>query len=717
MILTAKGLSEIKSIPPAPLFEQAIQDAISELESVVDKGTDVPIPKDMGGGYTHEQHKRNYRYMLLAGALYQILEEVRYASFVKRTLFTYADLYKNLPLHPAEKSYARGKLFWQCLNEANWLVYTSQAYDCIYEYLSKQERQTLETELFKPFADFLSIENPRFFNRIHNHSTWGNAAVGMMGIAMRDEELVQRALYGLDLPERDLGVKDNDGGYIYEEGKATAGFFAQIDHAFSPDGYYTEGPYYQRYAMTPFLLFAQSLDTYNLDLQIFAYRDSLLIKAVSALLHQTSASGAFFPLNDAQKGMSIHANSVITAVNIAFGQDPNPQLVRVARQQGKVSLDQNGAAIAKAIQKAEGLEVEKPSVLLRDGAKGKQGGLAILRSKNITVPVKCTAQGLGHGHYDKLSISVYDGETEVLQDYGAARWVNIDQKAGGRYLPENNSWAKQSIAHNTLVVNQRSHFGGEYALASENHSEILFTEFQREELQFVMAKETHAYKGIELYRGVILWTNAHFKNPLLIDLTYAISDQAHQYDLPFHHAGQFLQANFDLEMIQPPAILGESHGYEHVYQEALGSIEGEMLQFSWMKDRRFYTISSIAEDKDQAILARIGANDPSFNLRRDPFLIHRKRHSRNPIFLTVIEAHGTYDPVSELPEGLYTSIQSIDLMYHDADYSLFSISTKENKKWTFMLAHQASNRESLHQIQIDNLRYEWQGPIHLFSQP
>lgn len=717
LILTAKGVEAIKAKTHAQLFEQAIKDAVAELEPVMKAGTDVPVPKDMGGGYTHEQHKRNYRYMLLAGALYQILEEDRYAAFVKNTLFTYADLYKDLPLHPSEKSYARGKLFWQCLNEANWLVYTSQAYDCIYDFLSKKERQQLEQELLRPFADFLSVENPRFFNRVHNHSTWGNAAVGMMGIAMGDEELIQRALYGLKLDKKDLGAKDNDGGYIYEKGKAKAGFFAQIDNAFSPDGYYTEGPYYQRYAMTPFMLFAQALDNYDADLKIFEYRNGLLLKAVFALLHQTSASGEFFPLNDAQKGMSIHANSVITAVNIAYGQDPNPQLAEVARHQGKVSLDQNGAAIAQAIQAGMGLEAVKSSVLLRDGAAGKQGGLAILRNKEITVPFKCTAQGLGHGHYDKLSISVFDGETEVLQDYGAARWVNVDQKAGGRYLPENNSWAKQSIAHNTLVVDQSSHFGGKYAIANENHSEIIFTDYSNKDLQYVLGKESNAYEGIEMYRGLILWTNEAFEKPLVIDLTYALSDKVHQYELPFHHAGQFLQANFKYQTTQPPAVMGDKHGYQHVYQEAIGTIEGNLLQFNWMKDKKFYTISSITDAQDEAIHARIGANDPSFNLRKDAFLIHRKKDSRNPVFLSIIEAHGDYDPVSELPNGLYSSIQQVELLHHDAEYTLFSISNKENEKWTFMLSHQTSDQETLHKIELEDQVFEWQGAIHVISQP
>ena len=178
-----------------------------------------------------------------AGVLFQILEDEKYANYVRDMLFQYEAMYKDLPLHPQTRSYARGKLFWQCLNDSNWLVYAAQGYDAIYDWLSEKERNKLETNLFRPFADHISIESPQFFNRVHNHSTWGAAAVGMIGLVMQDEELINRALYGLKDDGLEVGAKDNDGGFIKVEGQG-AGFFANLNEPFSPDGYYTEGPYY-----------------------------------------------------------------------------------------------------------------------------------------------------------------------------------------------------------------------------------------------------------------------------------------------------------------------------------------------------------------------------------------------------------------------------------------------------------------------------------------
>ncbi len=193
LIMTKAGVEKIRSeLGTVPLFDATLEKVRAEVDAEIELGIDTPIPKDYSGGYTHERHKRNFFIMQKAGVLYQILEDDHYARYVRDMLFQYEAMYKDLPLHPKERSYARGKLFWQCLNDANWLVYASQAYDAVYEFLSAGERERLEKNLFRPFADHCSVDSPQFFNRVHNHSTWGNAAVGMIGLAMNDDELVER---------------------------------------------------------------------------------------------------------------------------------------------------------------------------------------------------------------------------------------------------------------------------------------------------------------------------------------------------------------------------------------------------------------------------------------------------------------------------------------------------------------------------------------------
>ncbi|MCZ0954788.1 MAG: alginate lyase family protein, partial [Rhodospirillaceae bacterium] len=656
----------------------------------------------------------NFLILQQAGVLFQILEDEKYAIYIRDMLFQYEAMYKDLPLHPRERSYARGKLFWQCLNDSNWLVYVSQAYDAIHDWLSEEERQTLERNLLRPFADFISIENPQFFNRVHNHSTWGSAAVGMIGLVMEDEELVQRALYGIRDNAVGVGATDDDGGFIRVEGQR-AGFLANLEEPFSPDGYYTEGPYYQRYAMYPFLVFAQSLHNVRPDLSIFEHKNGVLLKGVDALLSLSDADGEFFPLNDAQKGMSYHSRELVTAVDIAYlvgGQDP--RLLSIAEDQGQVLLDDAGFSVAAAIRDGRAQPFEKSSINLTDGPDGQQGGVAVLRQgeEDLTLVFKYAAQGLSHGHYDKLSFSLYEQGDEVLQDYGMARFVNIEQKGGGNYLTENTTWAKQTIAHNTLTQNETSHFDGKYEIGSQHHSELHFFDASDSNVQVVSALETNAYPGTTMKRTMAFIRNESFEKPFLLDIFKINSDTANQYDLPFYFMGQVMQSNFAYGSPSALRALGERNGYQHLYLEGTGRPSGNNTVLSWMGNGKFYTLTSATHAADELLFTRIGANDPEFNLRRDAAFIIRRNGAVDTVFATAVEPHGSYNPVTEIAVNSSSNIAELNVVYDDEDYTAVTIEDVQGQTNIFILSNEDPAATKEHALEVNGRAYEWSGPWH-----
>ena len=713
LLMTKAGVETIRAeLGTVPLFDATVKRVQAEVDAEIELGIDTPIPKDYSGGYTHERHKRNYLMAQQAGALFQILGEEQYAEYVRDMLFQYEAMYRDLPLHPKTRSYARGKLFWQCLNDANWLVFMSQAYDAIYEWLSEDERKALEENLFRPFADHISVDSPKFFNRIHNHGTWGNAAVGMIGLVMGDDELVNRALYGVSFDGLDLSAKDNDGGYIYSKEKK-AGFLANLEGPFSPDGYYTEGPYYQRYAMYPFLVFAQGLHNSKPELEIFENDGKVLLEAVDALLQLSDADGEFFPLNDGQKGMSYHAGSVVTAVNIAYhlgGEDP--RLLSIAESQGEVILDDAGFAVAAAIRDGKAKAYEKKSVNLSDGPDGDQGGVAVLRHGNehLSLVFKYAAQGLSHGHYDKLSISLYEKGEEVLQDYGLARFVNIEQKGGGNYLPENKTWAKQTIAHNTLTQNETSHFQGDYDIGSQHHSNLHFFDISNPDVQVVSATESNAYPGTEMHRTVALIKNGNFEKPFVLDILRVVAEEYNQYDLPYYFLGQVLQANFEYDLPASLNALGEKNGYQHLYLEGIGKPSSDNAKFSWMDNGRFYTLTSATDASDELLFTRIGANDPDFNLRRDAAFMIRRDNVGSTVFATVIEPHGSYSPVSELAVNSNGGIAALRIVYDTSDYTAVSLEGQLGEASLFIVSNADASPSRQHQLKLGDRTHRWTGP-------
>ncbi|MFZ4771919.1 MAG: alginate lyase family protein, partial [Ferruginibacter sp.] len=362
----AEALSVKKNIPAFPLLTQSYNDIKKEVDEFVGKDIDVPFPKDPAGGYTHDKHKANYTLMFNSGILYNLTGDRKYATLVKDMLLKYAVLNPTLKNHPQATSTSPGRIFWQALNDANWMVYAGMAYDLIYNELSLEERKKIEEGAFKPEVDYFTKDLKEWFDRLHNHSVWACAGVGIIGIASNNKDYVDMALYGIDK-------------------KGKTGFIAQMDNLFSPDGYYTEGPYYVRYAILPYMLFANAINNTNPSLKIFDHRNKILQKALMTCLQQTNTNGVFFPMNDAIKDKNYTTNEIVTAINIAwkvYGSDQG--LLKIAKTQNRVMLNQGGAAIAAAIKSNKNIISFYPykTIESTDGVRGDEGGISVLRNGN-----------------------------------------------------------------------------------------------------------------------------------------------------------------------------------------------------------------------------------------------------------------------------------------------------------------------------------------------
>jgi len=83
----------------------------------------IPVPKDPGGGYTHEQHKKNATLIYNAGQIYSM-----------------------------------------------WLLNVSQSYAAIKDTLTQEQRDKIETDLLRNMADLLAMiimSNRRYWASIN----------------------------------------------------------------------------------------------------------------------------------------------------------------------------------------------------------------------------------------------------------------------------------------------------------------------------------------------------------------------------------------------------------------------------------------------------------------------------------------------------------------------------------------------------------------------
>ncbi len=706
LLLTKKGVADMKeSLGSVPKFDRSVEQLVAEADAALLKALCIPEPKDGGGGYSHEMHKLNYYDMYACGVAYQLTGKKAYAEKVKEILYSYAEMYPQLGYHPLGLSKTPGRIFWQTLNETVWLVHTSVAYDCVYDFLSSKDRSYLEKNLFRPMAEFIMNGTPDYtennvtFNKMHNHGSWATTAVGMIAIAMGDDDMLDKALYGSD-----------------KTGK-NGGFVKQLDYLFSPDGYFTEGAYYHRYAIWPFVTFAQCIDNYRPELKIFEYRDGIILKAVNALV-QMAYDGVFLRFNDALE-KDYNAQELIYAVSIAYNADKtNKMLLSIARDyQDKVLVSDAGYAVAKAVVDGEAEEVRFSSVFYRDGGKGDEGGIAFIRSAdpdlNSLVSFKATSHGLSHGHYDKLTFAYYDNGNEIITDYGASRFVNIEAKYKGHYTHQNKSYAMSTIAHNTLVVDEKSHFDGKIKVSSKYHSDIYHVDFDNPGFQVVAAKETNAAPGVEMFRCLAYAEVPFLEYPLIMDVLKADSDTPHQYDYPIHYNGHMINLSvpYDraLEVMKP---LGKENGYHHLWVEAQAKGGEQTTAYTWLTGHRMYSISTNTTPDTEVYLARIGANDPDFNLRNEPMYMLREKNASDHVFASCVETHGKYDLQVEQSANLVRSCKGVEV-YSNDEALVVKYSFINDNSVLFCVAFKDNSTDAEHTVEVDGKPVKWTGPVSM----
>ena len=671
LMLTKANVAAVrKGVTTYPLLRQSYQTVKNAADKALASPIVVPIPKDGGGGYTHEQHKKNYSNMLNAATAYQISGEKKYADYVKNVLLNYASQYEKWPLHPKRKSEDDGgRIFWQSLNDFVWQIYTIQAYDLVYDGLPAADRKTIEEKLFVPILKFFTEDRYDVFNKIHNHGTWNLAAVGITGYVLNKKEYVETAING--------SKKDGKTGYL-----------AQINQLFSPDGYYMEGPYYQRYALLPFVLFAKAINNYEPSRKIFDYRDKLLSKAIQTSLQTSYTDKTFFPINDAIKDKTYESIELVYGVNLAYADiKPEVDLLDIARQQNRVIVSDAGLKVAADLAAGKTVPFKYQTLFIKDGAKGEDGGLGILRSGPNTdqqaVVMKAASQGMGHGHFDRLGLLFYDNTTEIFPDYGAARFLNIDTKNGGGYLPENNTFAKQTVAHNALVVDQTSHFNAKVGPADKTSPSLLYFSSQPN-LKVVSAKEANAYADVTMIRTSALVKVDGLEKPLLIDVVQAQSAKSHQYDLTFWYKGQLVNTSFPVAAkADGLTALGTKNGYQHLWLNASNKIEDKAGMVGLLNKNRFYTTHFASDNPLEVKLVSIGANDPEMNLV-DGKAFMLSSSGQNQTFASITETHGGTDPINETVSSALPSISELKIVKSDAQQTVISFKLND-KTYTYQI--------------------------------
>jgi hypothetical protein len=350
------------------------------------------------------------------------------------------------------------------------------------------------------------------------------------------------------------------------------------------------------------------------------------------------------------------------------------------------------------------------SVEFTDGFDGTRGGLGILRTGSgrdaTMLLMKYGVHGQGHGHFDKLQFTLFDDGREVIPDYGFSRWINVEPKQGGRYLPENDSYAMQTIAHNTVVVDTTTQSAGSEKVDEGVWGERHFFDVRNPKLQAMSARANREYPGVRMQRTMLLVRDARLPYPVALDLYRLSSDTPHVYDYPIHFRGQLVTTNVKYTpALRTQEALGASYGYQHLWREAAGRADSA-VQVTWLDGNRYYTATTAAAPGTELLFARTGARDSSFNLISEPMYLLRRRGA-NVLFASAIEPHGYFDEPSERSEQARPQIHEVHVLASTDEGTVVEVIGNAGLRWTVMVSNGPASATAAHRVGT----YQWTGNV------
>lgn len=456
--------------------------------------------------FAHHQYTAQMQDLGLA---YAFTADRRYAGRAREILLAYAEKYPRYQVHDirGQDRPSGGKRFAQTLDEAVDLVRVAWAYDLVYEALAPEDRAAIENDFLRPSVAVISR------NRAgkSNWQSWHNAAITAVGFCLGDDEMVRAAL---DDPQN--------------------GFRYQMEASVLADGWWYEGaPSYHFYALAALAYTTEA--AYHAGVNLYhSERYKSLFDAPLELVYPDLTLPA---LNDADRFSLIGQDRLYELAYARFGDE---RYLPLLGRGGRRSLE---ALLVGAGELPAGGELRLESV--------NQGGLgcAVLRD-GAGDEARCLLldygpHGGGHGHPEKLQILLYGLGQELAPDAGRLAYS----------VPMHSTWYRQTLAHNTIVVAQKSQ------QPAEGKSVLFHAEPGFQAARAICAG---AYEGVALDRTVIMLPD------YILDVYRAHADAPHTYDWVHHNAGRLRVDAITFDCKQP---LGKDNGYQHL--EGLRRVEVE----------------------------------------------------------------------------------------------------------------------------------------------
>lgn len=430
------------------------------------------------GAIRYMQHNRLARAALALAVVYGIEKDRAYADKAAQILLEYASAYPG-----AHTGATEGGMMYQSLCEAVWIIPLAQAYDLIFysRSLSEDQKRMVEDKLFRPVAEGLE--------RVGIDGNWGSwhlSAVGVIGLAIKDPEMVNYALESLK---------------------------SQLGNQLGEDGLWPESVHtYHFYPLSAFVLFAEGCYRAGIDLYGWEVGPGRSLKAMFAAPLQYMYPSFRLPaINDGWYQAFLPLD-LYEVAHRRWDDSAFAWVLKKGYKIGESPLDKAQSASPGSFTRSSSY-----AFLFGRDLPGRSAA-PVFRNHNFSRLGICTLRNgddimvtldhgpfLGHGHLDKMSFTLFANGAVLAPDYGTPGY-------GSKLL----DWYRGTAAHNTVVVD------GKNQQPAKDYS--LTACFTGTFAQYAEATATDCYPGV-----------THTRRILLLGSTCVISDSLasdvpHDYD-------------------------------------------------------------------------------------------------------------------------------------------------------------------------------------------
>ena len=331
-------------------------------------------------------------------------------------LTEYAAVYPDV--HSGRDEPSVGKITHSALDESVWAIPIVWACHWVWPDLDDATRDCLRTKLLELAAAHIDSQR---VPRIHNYENWLNSALATLGTALGNDKLVESVL------DMTYGVTD------------------QLARGVLDDGHWYEGASsYHYFTLGAVLAFAQAREGLLGDPR----HDPRVLQMFEAPLRIAYPDDYVPAINDCWY------HSRVTE-EVGHGIPSGPAFYEVAA--GWYASTDFEAVLTRAYKSVTRASIEAllygPDLVPQASSPPKvetneaASGFAVLRPE---LPVgspgelllKYGPHGGGHGHSDKLAISIFGG---------GERW-GADLGTPGYGIPMNESWYRHTLSHSTVIL-------------------------------------------------------------------------------------------------------------------------------------------------------------------------------------------------------------------------------------------------------------------------